>query len=279
MAEASLDVQLEGLYSRLDAQLKGGQYKKALKSSDDSEYLQSFGIHRCCLQSFHAVCCTYLSAGYAKKMTSVAAVLKLSPGQKDAVACKAVTLIELSRFEEAVEHIDEHAADFKELSFEKVGTRQASMKPFHHGAEAYMLRCLHASAYVALHIAGVMGADVNFPLLQAYSLFRLQKFEEALAAVQQNAEDRAVARLNLQAQLHYRMGGSAEAIRIYHQLFKDHKVSHQRSMSLWSHPSRVLDKQAPGHHMQHTTPHVDCCRCLSAPIKSGNACCRCHHWT
>ncbi|CAL5219381.1 g1203 [Coccomyxa viridis] len=140
MAEASLDAQLEGLYSRLDAQLKGGQFKKALKSSDD--------------------------------------ILKLSPGTKDAVACKAVILIELSRFEEAVEHIDGHAADFKELSFEK-----------------------------------------------AYSLFRLQKFEEALAAVQQNPEDRAVARLNLQAQLHYRMGGSAEAIRIYHQLFKDHKVS------------------------------------------------------
>ena len=65
---------------------------------------------------------------------------------------------------------------------------------------------------------------IYFSLLQAYSLFRLQKFEEALAAVQQNPEDRAVARLNLQAQLHYRMGGSSEAIRIYHQLFKDHKV-------------------------------------------------------
>ncbi len=58
-------------------------------------------------------------------MTSVAAVLKLSPGEKDAVACKAVTLIELSRFEEAVEHIDQHAAGFKELSFEKVGTMKA----------------------------------------------------------------------------------------------------------------------------------------------------------
>ena len=61
--------------------------------------------------------------------------------------------------------------------------------------------------------------------LQAYSLFRLQRFEEALAAVQQHPEDRAVARLNLQAQLHYRMGSSAEAIRLYHQLFKDHKVA------------------------------------------------------
>ena len=38
MAEASLDAQLEALYSRLETQLKGAQYKKALKSIDDSEY-------------------------------------------------------------------------------------------------------------------------------------------------------------------------------------------------------------------------------------------------
>lgn len=53
---------------------------------------------------------------------SAAAVLKVDPGGKDAVACKAVILIELSRFEEAVEHIDGHAVDFIELSFEKVGS-------------------------------------------------------------------------------------------------------------------------------------------------------------
>jgi len=68
--------------------------------------------------------------------------------------------------------------------------------------------------------------------LQAYSLFRLQKFEEALKAVQQQPEDRSVARLNLQAQLHYRMGSSAEAIRIYHQLFKDYKVPCCQTTSL-----------------------------------------------
>lgn len=58
MAEASLDAQLEGLYSRLDAQLKGGQYKKALKSSDDGEYQQSLGMYRCCLHDpmLYAAC-------------------------------------------------------------------------------------------------------------------------------------------------------------------------------------------------------------------------------
>lgn len=53
-------------------------------------------------------------------LCAAVAVLKASPGEKDAVACKAVILIELSRFEEAVEHMDKHAANFKELSFEKV---------------------------------------------------------------------------------------------------------------------------------------------------------------
>lgn len=95
-------------------------------------------------------------------MTCVAAVLKLSPGEKDAVACKAVILIELSRFEEAVEHIDEHAANFKELSFEKVGAMTTPIQciSLHHVAEAKVLRRLHVLACMALHIAGVMGADM-----------------------------------------------------------------------------------------------------------------------
>lgn len=37
MADGAEDAQLEALYSRLDAQIKAAQYKKALKSSDDSE--------------------------------------------------------------------------------------------------------------------------------------------------------------------------------------------------------------------------------------------------
>ena len=38
MAETSIDAQLEGLFSRLDAQLKVSQNKKALKSCDDSKW-------------------------------------------------------------------------------------------------------------------------------------------------------------------------------------------------------------------------------------------------
>ena len=48
MADASVDAQLESLYSRLDAQLKGAQYKKALKSADDSKWLEIF-----CTPSFN----------------------------------------------------------------------------------------------------------------------------------------------------------------------------------------------------------------------------------
>lgn len=80
--------------------------------------------------------------------------------------------------------------------------------------------------------------------MQGYSLFRLQRFEEALAAVQQQPDDRTVARLNLQAQLHYRMGSSAEAIGIYHQLFKDHKVAWQ---TLYSYPNSSAESAITQH--------------------------------
>ena len=56
----------------------------------------------------------------AESIDPSGAVLKLSPGDKDGVACKAVVLIELARFEEAIEHIDGHLSQFRELSFEKV---------------------------------------------------------------------------------------------------------------------------------------------------------------
>ncbi|CAL8460581.1 g110 [Coccomyxa elongata] len=139
MADASLDSQIEGLFSRLDAQLKNSQFKKALKVVDE--------------------------------------ILKISPGDKDAVHSKVIALIELSRFEEAVAVVDstKFAA---ELAFEK-----------------------------------------------AYSLFRLGSFTDALAALQSGGSDQLVAQLQLEAQLYYRMGRNSDAIRIYHQLFKDHKVS------------------------------------------------------
>ena len=60
--------------------------------------------------------------------------------------------------------------------------------------------------------------------MQAYCHFRLGAFPEALAALQGCGEDRAVARMQLEAQLYYRMGRAGDAIRTYHQLFKEHKA-------------------------------------------------------
>ncbi|KAK9908732.1 hypothetical protein WJX75_002041 [Coccomyxa subellipsoidea] len=139
MAEASPDSQLESYFTRLDVQLKKSQFKKALKLVDE--------------------------------------ILAISAGDKDAVQSKVVALIELSRFDEAVDAIDSNntAGD---LAFEK-----------------------------------------------AYSLFRLGNFTDALAALQAGSTSQQVAKLQLEAQLYYRMGRNGDAIRIYHQLFKDHKIS------------------------------------------------------
>ena len=42
------------------------------------------------------------------------------------------------------------------------------------------------------------------------------------------SEDRAVAKLHLQAQLHYRLGETSEAIQLYKQLLQQHKVGRRR---------------------------------------------------
>lgn len=48
--------------------------------------------------------------------------MKISPGDKDAVHSKVIALIELSRFEEAVDVVDSNKFA-AELSFEKVGNQ------------------------------------------------------------------------------------------------------------------------------------------------------------
>ena len=59
---------------------------------------------------------------------------------------------------------------------------------------------------------------------QAYCLYRSARFAEALGALTAVPEERAVARLQLQAQLCYRMGRYADAIAAYSELFQKHKV-------------------------------------------------------
>lgn len=61
--------------------------------------------------------------------------------------------------------------------------------------------------------------------IQAYCHFRLGQFPEALSALQNAGDARPIPKLHLEAQLYYRMGRHGDAIRIYHELFKEHKVS------------------------------------------------------
>ena len=58
------------------------------------------------------------------------AVLKISPGDKDAIHLKVIALIELSRFEEAVDVVDSNnfAAD---LAFEKVSKQSGLLAMTH----------------------------------------------------------------------------------------------------------------------------------------------------
>lgn len=58
---------------------------------------------------------------------------------------------------------------------------------------------------------------------KAYCLYRLSRFQEALEALEAVREDRAAARLHLQAQLSHRLGHSKDSIAVYRELFSKHK--------------------------------------------------------
>lgn len=89
-----------------------------------------------------------------------------------------------------------------------------------------MRRCT-SGLFLASHMEDRLrrgAAGLNWHL-QAYCLYRLSNFLEALAVLQGgDATSKPVARAQLEAQLHYRMGHNSDAIRVYHQLFKEHKV-------------------------------------------------------
>ncbi|GAB4817516.1 hypothetical protein N2152v2_004562, partial [Parachlorella kessleri] len=139
------DPAVRGLFGKLDTQLKANQHKKALKTADD--------------------------------------ILKAAPGDQDALRVRALLLIEVESFEEALRAASSPALQ-EPMVFEK-----------------------------------------------AYCLYRLGRLQEALSALQQDSStsgsstDQAVARLQLEAQLHYRLGAPKEAIRQYNQLFQQYGVS------------------------------------------------------
>ena len=135
-AEESVDAGLDDLFTRLSEQVESGQHKKALKLCDD--------------------------------------ILKVSPGDADAIRCKVVALVELTRYDAAVEACDAAPADVRDdLAFE-----------------------------------------------HAYSLYRSNDIDAALAVLEKNKADEGSFRvLQLRAQLLYRDGRAEESARIYEELF------------------------------------------------------------
>lgn len=65
-----------------------------------------------------------------------------------------------------------------------------------------------------------LAADMAFE--KAYCLYRQGKLQDALAALQAVPAERELARLQLEAQIQYRLGAYKEAIAVYSQLFRAH---------------------------------------------------------
>ncbi|KAL4446353.1 hypothetical protein ABPG77_003160 [Micractinium sp. CCAP 211/92] len=133
---AAAGEQVEALFARLDTAVKNGQAKKGIKAADE--------------------------------------ILKLAPGDQDALRCKAVLLIEAGRMEEALKLLGEPSLATS-MAFEK-----------------------------------------------AYCLYRSGKLQDALSSLGAVPADKEVARLQLEAQIQYRLGNSKEAIALYSQLFRAH---------------------------------------------------------
>jgi signal recognition particle subunit SRP72 len=57
---------------------------------------------------------------------------------------------------------------------------------------------------------------------RAYCTYRLGRLQEALTTLSSVGDDRAAARLQLEAQVHYRLGNYKECIELYDRLFKEH---------------------------------------------------------
>lgn len=68
-----------------------------------------------------------------------------------------------------------------------------------------------------------VGQDLAFE--QSYCYYRMGQLEQAQKAVGAVDDDRRLARLQLEAQLHYKLGNYEAASNLYQSLFRDHKVN------------------------------------------------------
>jgi len=107
----------------------------------------------------------------------VPVVLKLLPGDADAVSCKVALLIDLGNTDDALKFIDAQPDLASSLAFER-----------------------------------------------AYCTYRQGRLQEALAILHSVGDERAADRLQLEAQVQYRLGNHTEAIALYGRLFQDYQI-------------------------------------------------------
>eukprot|EP00798_Chlamydomonas_sp_ICE-L_P008038 gene8038-1272_t len=76
----------------------------------------------------------------------------------------------------------------------------------------------------ALSVLSKMPAG-SMPFEKAYCLYRTSKLEEGLEACKTISEEDAECRLQLEAQIHYRLGQNKDCIQLYDSLFQQHKTN------------------------------------------------------
>ena len=103
--KASKEDQVQALFTKLAPLIKGQQHKKAVRTIDSSE--------------LSCVCWQVEQSNWViAKLLIWPAVLKLQPGDQDAVKCKVAVLLEGSSFQEAWDYINTLPAN--SFQFEQV---------------------------------------------------------------------------------------------------------------------------------------------------------------
>ena len=103
--KVSKEDQVQALFTKLAPLIKGQQHKKAVRTIDSSE------LSYVCWQVQQSSC-------VFTQLFIWPAVLKLQPGDQDAVKCKVAVLLEGSSFQEALDYI--HALPANSFQFEQV---------------------------------------------------------------------------------------------------------------------------------------------------------------
>lgn len=184
------------------------------------------------------------------------AVLRDNGKDVDATAVKVFLLIELSKFEDTLAFLGTQLDGGAAHSFEKVGRVALSCLACTAGCRCFLRltpvslyrhtactglgdfrRCvtqsaaadmhahaLSASAWPALHTCALLRSLCRFKMSDSHVSDVLKGTVQAMEAAAAIPDNQAAAKLQLQAQLHYRLSQYSAAIRVYEQLGASHKV-------------------------------------------------------